>query len=74
MSNLFSYQIPIKLQINSDNFSNPAQNGLLIINGHFRRKIKKVKDFHIICNDNTVDSTTSVKYLYLIIFYLVKLM
>ena len=28
-----------------------------------KRKLRKVKDFHIVCNDHTIDSTTSVKYL-----------
>ena len=64
--------ISIKLIINSDKFSNPAQNGLLIINCHFiwgktecilfgsKRKLRKVKVFHIVCNDRTTDSKTAV--------------
>ena len=28
-----------------------------------KRKLRKVKDFLIVCNDHTIDSTTSVKYL-----------
>ena len=66
----FLIKIQIKLQINSEKFSKPVQNGLLIIHCLFicdtqnlKRKHRKVKDFHIICNDHTNDSTTSVKYL-----------
>ena len=41
-----------------------------------KRKLRKVKDFHIVCNDHTIDSTTSVKYLSYNIdnIYLVKLL
>ena len=28
-----------------------------------KRKLRKVTDFHFVCNDHTIDSTTSVKYL-----------
>ena len=28
-----------------------------------KRELRKMKDFYIVCNDHTIDSTTSVKYL-----------